>query len=55
MIDLCRIRIDFFNEFLCVRFPLFFISAHEAIHLIDTQTGLHINDGWDDGGQTDLN
>ena len=23
--------------------------------LIDTQTGLHINDGWDDGGQTDLN
>ena len=23
--------------------------------LIDTQSGLHINDGWDDGGQTDLN
>ena len=22
--------------------------------LIDTQTGLHISDGWDDGGQTDL-
>ena len=23
--------------------------------LIDTQSGLHIDDGWDDGGQTDLN
>lgn len=23
--------------------------------LIDTQTGLHISDGWDDGGETDLN
>ena len=23
--------------------------------LTDTQSGLHIDDGWDDGGQTDLN